>query len=332
MWKGSRVFNSKTNVAALSVASNTVLILLKTFVGLSTGSVSILSEAAHSGADLLAAMIAFVAVRTSNRPADRTHPYGHGKVENLSGAIEAGLIFVAAAWIIYESVRKLVEGTHLVSLDLGLIVMLVSVVINVVVSRRLLRVARDTHSIALEADARHLTTDIVTSGGVFVGLLVVQVTGIVALDALIAIGVALLILHTAYDLVKRSLIDLVDTSLPSDERQSIASILNEHDRTVVEYHDLRSRRVGGQRHIDLHLVVDGKKSVEEAHKLCSHLEEHIREALPETDVVIHLEPPSEAMGNGYGPGTDVEVTEEDKQSPVTQRLLTIDDEETGNGR
>lgn len=292
------MFRTKTSVALLSVGSNSMLVLAKIAVGWHTGSVSVISEAAHSAIDLLAALIAFLAVRASARPADRSHPYGHGKVENLSGAVEALLIFCAAGWIIYESISKLFVGVHLEALDLGMAVMLASVAINILVSRQILRVARETNSIALEADARHLTTDILTSAGVFAGLLAVQITNVKALDPLVALGVAVIILRTAYDLTRRSLADLVDASLPIEEQGRIVAILRAHHGDVVEFHSLRSRKVGGQRHVDLHLVVDGKKSVERAHRLCTLLEEDIRRVLPDTDVVIHLEPPSEARGNG----------------------------------
>lgn len=290
------VSDKKVRVALLSVGSNSLLIALKLAVGLHTGSVSVISEAVHSSIDLLAAIIALFAVRASSRPPDVSHPYGHGKVENLSGVVEAVLIFAAAVWISVESVRKLVIGVHLEALDLGLLVMLLSVAVNIVVSRRLMVVASRTQSIALEADARHLTADILTSAGVFIGLLAVRLTHVTALDPLIAIGVATMIMRTAYDLTSRSLRDLVDTSLPADEQSKIVSIIRRHSVGLREFHKLRSRRVGGQRHVDLHLVVDGKTSVEDAHGLCSTIEEDIRRALPDTDIVIHLEPQSEAVG------------------------------------
>ncbi len=291
---------TKTRVALLSVGSNSLLIALKLAVGLHTGSVSVISEAVHSSIDLLAAAVAFLAVRVSSRPPDGSHPYGHGKIENLSGVVEAVLIFIAATWISVESVRKLVSGARLEAVDLGLLVMLVSVAVNIVVSRRLMAVARKTQSIALEADAQHLTADILTSTGVFIGLLAVRLTNLTVLDPLIAIGVAMMIIRTAHDLTSRSLRDLVDTSLPTEEQSKIVSILKQHSLGLKEFHKLRSRRVGGQRHVDLHLVVDGRTSVEEAHGLCSTIEQDICEALPETDVVIHLEPQSEAMGGAPG--------------------------------
>lgn len=321
------MFRTKTSVALLSVGSNSMLVLAKIAVGWHTGSVSVTSEAAHSAIDLLAALIAFLAVRTSARPADKSHPYGHGKVENLSGAVEAFLIFCAAGWIIYESIRKLLVGVHLEALDLGMLVMLVSVVVNLLVSRQILKVARATHSIALEADARHLTTDILTSAGVCAGLLAVQITNVKALDPLVALSVAVIILRTAYDLTRRSLGDLVDTSLPVEEQCRIVATIRAHQSDVVEFHSLRSRKVGGQRHVDLHLVVDGRMSVEKAHGLCTRLEEDIRRALPDTDVVIHLEPPSEARGEKSEPEVENALTE----APSWLSLLERQSQEESHG-
>ena len=164
----------KSNAALLSVASNTLLIILKLLVGLWIGSVSIISEAAHSSVDLLAAIIAFVAVRVSGRPADESHPFGHGKVENLSGTFEALLIFIAAIWILYEAAEKLRNPQPLNQACLGILVMLISVAVNIIVSRRLYQVGEETNSVALKADACHLHADIYTSLGVLIGLAIIM--------------------------------------------------------------------------------------------------------------------------------------------------------------
>ena len=155
------MFRTKTGAAGLSVLSNTLLILLKLVAGILTGSVSIIAEAIHSGIDLLAALIAFVSLRIAGRPADREHPFGHGKVENVSGTIEAVLIFVAAIFIIYQAINRIIAGAIVEYLSIGIAVMAISVVVNIIVSRHLLRIARDSDSIALEADARSVspTTD-----------------------------------------------------------------------------------------------------------------------------------------------------------------------------
>lgn len=284
------MFRTRTSAAGLSIISNSLLILLKVTAGILSGSISIISEAIHSGIDLVAAGIAFFSLRLAGRPADREHPFGHGKIENVSGTIEAALIFVVAAFIGYEAVGRIIEGKALEYLSLGIAVMAVSVVVNVIVSRHLLRVARETDSLALEADARHLTADIYTSLGVLVALVVVQITGLDILDPVIALMVVLFILRTAYDVLKRSFGGLVDVRLPSGEEELIASCIMEHYGELLGFHELRTRKAGRERHIDLHLVVAKTASVEEAHRLCDHLEIDIESKLPHSVVTIHIEP------------------------------------------
>jgi cation diffusion facilitator family transporter len=284
------MFRTKTGAAGLSVLSNTLLILLKLVAGILSGSVSIIAEAIHSGIDLLAALIAFVCLRIAGRPADRDHPFGHGKVENVSGTIEAVLIFVAAIFIIYEAINRIITGAGVEYLGIGIAVMAISVVVNIVVSRHLLRIARDSDSIALEADARHLTTDVYTSLGVLAGLIVVQVTGLNILDPIIAIGVSIFILRTAYNLTRRAFPPLIDVRLPEDEEALIESTLGEHMGELVGFHELRTRKAGSERYIELHMMMARDASIERAHSLCDHLEEDIRSRLPHTHVTIHVEP------------------------------------------
>ncbi len=286
------MLSSKQGVATLSVASNTFLVAVKLAVGISIGSVSVISEAVHSGIDLLAAIMAFLAVRTSAQPPDEGHHFGHGKVESLSGAAEAMLIFVAAVLIVGEAVQKLLHGVELQTVDLGIAIMALSAVLNTVVSRQLLRVARATGSAALEADGWHLTTDVLTSIGVALGLVAVRLTGRSELDPLIAIGVALFICKAAYDITLRSVRDLLDTSLPAEEQATIHRVLDSHSEggEVVGYHRVRSRKVGAERHVDLHLVVKRDATVQESHALCDHLEDDLRDALGPSSVSIHVEP------------------------------------------
>ncbi|MHB0871744.1 MAG: cation diffusion facilitator family transporter [Chloroflexota bacterium] len=284
------MLSSKQGVATLSVASNTLLVVLKLAVGISIGSVSVMSEAVHSGIDLLAAIMAFFAVRTSARPPDEGHHFGHGKVESLSGAAEAMLIFVAAVLIVNEAVQKLLYGVELQTVDLGIAVMGISAAVNTVVSRQLLRVARATGSAALEADGWHLTTDVLTSLGVALGLVAVRLTGRSELDPLIAIGVALFICKAAYDITSKSIRDLLDSSLPKEEQALILRALDTHKKDLVGYHRIRSRKVGSERHVDLHLVVRRDATVQESHDLCDHLEDHLQSALGSCSLGIHVEP------------------------------------------
>ncbi|HZK54410.1 MAG TPA: cation diffusion facilitator family transporter [Desulfosporosinus sp.] len=287
----------KTRVASLSVASNTFLTVAKVTIGLMSGSVSILSEGIHSGIDLLAAFIALFAVRESGKPADSEHAYGHGKIENVSGTIEAALIFVAALMIIVQALQKFQqiiegEGGHVgeLGLGLGLLIMGVSAVINLIVSTKLMAVAKRTDSVALEADALHLRTDVYTSGGVFIGLLLIKITGWTFLDPIIALGVALMIIKASFDLTKKAFAPLVDVSLPDEERAIIAEVLLRHAEEFVEFHELRTRKAGAQRHADLHLVVAKYTAVVDVHELCDVIEQEINMRLQGTHVLIHAEP------------------------------------------
>jgi cation diffusion facilitator family transporter len=280
--------NAKIKIARLSVLSNTVLIILKLFVGIISGSVSIISEAIHSSMDLVAAIIAFFAVKVSDTPPDSRHPYGHGKIENISGVIEAILIFVAAIWIIFEAVRKLLgEDYVLEKIWIGSLVMIVSAGINTYVSRKLYKVARETKSVALEADALHLKTDIFTSAGVAVGLALILITGIKWLDPAIAMLVAFFIIKESYTLLKRAFTPLLDTAWNEDEIQDLESKLNE---LKVNYHSLRTRVAGNYRFIDIHVEVPRDETVGDAHKYCDEIENGLMAAYENLNVTIHVEP------------------------------------------
>lgn len=285
-----QVARVKRGVALLSVLSNSALVALKLIVGLAINSVSVIAEGIHSSLDLAAALIAFLAVKKASVPPDQEHAYGHGKIENVSGTIEAILIFVAAAMIIYESVEKLITGAKVASVDFGLLVMGISAAANTLVSRRLMKVARETESIALEADALHLSTDVLTSLGVFAGLILIRLTGLSILDPIVAIVVALIIIKAAWELTKTSFLDLMDRTLPLEEQELIMSILREHYPEVVTFHKVRTRRAGPERHIDMHVIVSPTTTVEAAHELSDHLEEHIESKLPNSHIVVHMEP------------------------------------------
>jgi cation diffusion facilitator family transporter len=290
----------KSRAAAISIASNSVLIVFKLVVGVLSGSIAILSEALHSGSDLIAAVIAFLAVRRAAQPPDDRHHYGHEKVENLSGVVEALLIIGAAAVIIFEAVRKLFEGVTIDFVWLGVAVMAVSGVVNLVVSRAVLYpVARRTQSAALEADAAHLLTDVYTSFGVAGGLLLVQLTGIEWIDPVAAMAVAGLIMHTGYKLVMGSTRVLLDETLAPEELEAIRRCIKEHQGTIISgYHRLRARKAGSRRHIDLHITVDESLRVGEAHDVAEHIAADIRECIPNADVLVHIEPRSHERIDG----------------------------------
>jgi cation diffusion facilitator family transporter len=280
----------KTRAASVSIASNGTLIVLKIIAGVLTGSVSLIAEAVHSSMDLAAAIIAFFSVRVADKAPDEKHPFGHGKAENISGVAEGILIFIAAAIIIYEAIQRMISGAHLETIEIGLGIMGLSIFVNILVSRFLMKTARATDSLALEADAKHLTTDVLTMGGVLVGLALARITGLAIFDPITALLVALLIIKAAVDITRKSFGGLIDTRLPLDEEQTVAMVINDHVGTLVGFHDMRTRKSGSQRFIELHLVVPHSEPLEDAHKLCDHLEEHIKEELPNVDLQIHAEP------------------------------------------
>jgi len=287
----------KASVALLSVISNTTLVVLKLIVGLSIGSVSVISEAIHSGVDLLAAIIALFAVRTAARPADEDHPFGHQKMENISGTVEALLIFLAATWIIYEAVKKFLHSERLDAPGWGVAIMLVSAVANIFVSRKLFKVGRETDSVALQADAWHHWTDVYTSFGVMVGLALIWVGELAFkgmhfhwIDPVAAICVALLIIRAAWQLTVQSSRDLMDVSLPPEEEKVIKDHIASRYPVVRAFHRLRTRKAGSQRFVQFHLLVSADMSVDESHKLHDEIVDSIRQHFPGCHVTIHIEP------------------------------------------
>ncbi len=288
----------KTRVAALSVISNTVLVLFKATVGVLIGSVSVLSEAIHSAMDLIAAIIAFFAVRISGKAADEDHAFGHTKVENISAAVEALLIFVAAVWIIYEAIRKLINPHPLETVSWGVAIMLISTIANFIVSRLLFKVGKETDSAALMADGWHLRTDVYTSAGVMAGLGIIWLgrylfpsLNLAWIDPAVAIVVAILILRTAYDLTMHAAQDLLDKSVPTEEKEWIQNYLSALYPTVHSSHRLRTRKAGATRFINIHLALDPELTVNESHKIGDKIIGDFKAHFPhDVDVILHIEP------------------------------------------
>jgi len=287
----------KSNAALLSIASNLALVILKFITGTAIGSVSIVSEAIHSSVDLLAAIIAFFSVKTSGKPADDDHPFGHGKVENISGTVEALLIFLAAGWIIVEAAAKLENPRPMEDAAWGVAVMLISVAANIFVSRHLFKVGEETDSVALKADAWHLQTDIYTSLGVMAGLFIITLGRIIAphmelywVDPVAALIVAALIIKAAYHLTVESARDLVDVGLPADEVTEVRRHVMAFAPTIRGIHRLRTRKAGSSRFVEFHIRVDAGMSVDESHRITDMVTCSIKEHYPGTTVTIHIEP------------------------------------------
>ena len=286
----------KSRAAMFSVASNSFLVAAKFSVGLAIGSVSVISEAIHSAVDLLAAIIAWFAVRFSDQPADRQHPYGHGKMENLSGAAEALLIFVAAAWIIWEAVHKLVRGGEVESPGWGALVMAVSAGLNFAVSANLMHVGRKHDSMALVADAMHLRVDVWTSLGVLGGMLVLWASAWLIpgvpmswIDPVTAIVVALLILKAAWDLTRQAAGALLDEALPESDLDLIRDFARE-DANIKSLHDLRTRKSGAERMVDAHIAVPAGITVYDGHAAARRFKDRILVQWPNANVNLHLDP------------------------------------------
>ncbi len=292
---------SKIRAAGLSIASNSTLIVLKIVAGALTGSVAIITEAMHSSIDLLASVVAFFSVRKAQEPADESHRYGHEKIENLTAAIEGMLVLVGAAVIVYEASRRLAVGAAVQRLGVGIAVIAISLVANLGVSSHLYRTARRSDSAALEGDAAHLRTDALTSAGVLLGLVLVQVTGKRWIDPIVALVVAVAIVYSGVRILTRSSRVLVDEALPERELEAIRTAVERFaGRGVVGYHKLRTRRAGARRHIDLHVQFRAGTTLEEAHRTAHELQDAIARQLHNTDALIHLEPADRVR-----PGTEL---------------------------
>jgi cation diffusion facilitator family transporter len=285
------MMRTKSSVAVLSVVSNTVLIALKLAAAGLTGSIAILTEAIHSSIDLIASVIALLSVRRSDEPPDAEHPYGHEKVENFAAAIEGMLILVGAGIIVFEATKRLADHSEVESLGIGIAVIAFSMVVNIGVSTVLGKRAKELESPALEGDAAHLRTDALTSLGVLTGLALVQITGEPAFDSIAAIVVAVAIVAAGVRILSRSGRVLVDEAPPPAELDRIErAIAGAGVSEMAGYHKLRARRAGKRRYIDLHVQFRSGTTLEQAHQRAHELRDAIGAEIPNSDVLIHIEP------------------------------------------
>jgi cation diffusion facilitator family transporter len=263
---------------------------LKFLAYFQTGSVGLLSDAVESSANLVAAMTALFAVWFAARPVDRTHNYGHEKVEFFAGGIEGFLILIAAVAIALVSIERLRNPHELEGIGIGLIVAVIASAINFAVSRILVDAGRRYGSVALEADGRHLMTDVVTSAGVVIGLILVRITGVYWLDPVIALLIALNILWTGYSLIRGSVDGLMDRALSDDDVAAVRQAIETEIEPGETYHALRTRRAGSRDFVDFHLLVPGELTVLRAHEVTHRLEDAVKSALPRAEVTVHVEP------------------------------------------
>jgi cation diffusion facilitator family transporter len=283
-------FQTARSYTFLSIGAALMTIGLKTGAYYLTGSVGLLSDALESIINLVAALAAFWALSFAATPADEDHPFGHNKAEYFSSGLESVLITIAAIGIAAVAIPKLVSPQPLEQLNLGLLLSLIATAINGVVAWMLLRAGRRLRSITLRADAHHLLTDVWTSVGVTVGILLVQQTGWLILDPLIAIFVAANILGSGFQLLRETGAGLLDTALPLEERDLITNIFSTYEPQGIIFHALRTRVAGSRRFVTCHILVPGNWTVQRGHDLCEDVEEAIVSALPGTNVVTHMEP------------------------------------------
>jgi len=285
------MFSGSKGATRLSLIIVISLIVIKTVVGVITGSLSVLAQAVDSFMDLFAVGVTFLAVRFASKPADAEHPFGHGKAENVAAVVQAILIFIASGSIIYSAIRRAQTAARLDGTDAGMAVMAVSILASIFLSRYLHKVARQADSPALEANARNITADVYSAAAVLVGLIIVRFTGLDIFDDILAGVVAIFILKVGVDVIRNSFGGLVDVKLPEDEETKIKAAIMEHfGGEVVGFHKFRTRKAGNQRYIDMHLVMPKHITLEEAHEMCDHLEKDMRTQLRRTDITIHVEP------------------------------------------
>ena len=278
-------------VALAGIAASAVLAALKTSVGLAANSVATVSDGLESAADVISSGLVYLGLRVAAKPADADHPYGHEKVENLAANFEGILILIGAGIIVYEATHRLAVGSEVESLGIGIAVMAFSMFANLGVSGMLSRTARRTDSPALEGDAAHLRTDALTSGGVLIGLALVEITGAVAFDSITALVVAVAIVWSGIRIIRRSSGVLVDEALPEPEMDRVeAAIAAARTPEVAGYHKLRGRRAGSRRWVDLHVQFRSGTSLERAHEVAHRMRDEIEAGVPGAEVLIHVEP------------------------------------------
>jgi cation diffusion facilitator family transporter len=279
-----------TRYAWLSIGAAIVTITMKASAYFLTGSVGLLSDALESLVNLATAIVALLVLRLVTRPANDEFTFGYSKAEYFSSGFEGGMILVAAAGIIITAIPRLINPVPLENLGWGLLISVIASLINLAVSLILMRAAKRYNSITLEADARHLMTDVWTTGGVLIGIALVLITGYLRLDPIIALIVAANIIFTGYRLLVRSGRGLLDVAIPSEEIGSVKSILDSYKEQGVSYHALRSRQAAARKFMVVHLLVPGHWSVKRGHSLAEQIENQVMTAVENTNIVTHVEP------------------------------------------
>ncbi len=280
----------RIGAARFSVASAVALAATKLVVGIAIGSLGVLSSAFDNLADILMSGVNYLSIRKSMEPADHSHPYGHGKVETLGAVFMSGVIALTGFWIVWEGIRRLRAGIVPRSVDTGLVVMALSVAASWYVSERIRKAGEETGSSALAADSLHFRTDVYSGGGILVSLLAFRLTGWTWLDPGVAVVVGVYIVFAAAGICREAVGDLMDRSLPAATVEEIRRIIESHRPLVVDYHALRTRSSGSEKHVDFHVVVCRQYLLEDAHRVADHLEKEIARVLGNAHVVTHIDP------------------------------------------
>jgi cation diffusion facilitator family transporter len=276
--------------ARFSLGSAAVLASVKFVVGILSGSLGVLSSAFDSLADIFMSFVNFVSIRKSMDPADANHPYGHGKVETLATVFQAGVIAVTGGWVVLEGVRRLISGRVPESADAGIAVMVFAIAASLFISRRIRKAGQETGSPALVADSLHFATDVYTNAGILLSLFLYRVAGWKWLDPGAALVVGVYLLYASGRLLVEAVQDLMDRGLPEELVERVRRIIDSHRPMIVDFHDLRTRRAGSEKHVDFHIVVCREYKLEDAHRVADHLEKEVRSILGNAHVVTHVDP------------------------------------------
>ena len=281
--------STRSGAAKLALGVVISLIILKVIVSVISNSISITAQATDSFLDLFSIGITVIAVHMSVQPADEKHPFGHGKMEGFSALIQAFLVLGAGGFIIYSAIQRIIHRT-VIKPDAGIAVMVISIIASYFLSRHLRRVAKVTESTAIDASAQNISADVYSAAGVLLGLLAVLITGWEILDPIVALVMVGFVLKAGYETATRAFRELTDYSLPKEDMAILNSCIQEHFTELVSYHAVRSRRAGSERFVELHLVMPRDVTVEKAHEMCDHLEQDIKTKLPNSSIMIHVEP------------------------------------------
>jgi len=305
----------RIGAARFSLGSAVALAATKLFVGIASGSLGILSSAVDNVADILMSGVNYLSIRKSMEPPDPSHPYGHGKAETLGTIFMSMVVALTGVWIVWEGIRRLRAGIVPRSVDTGLVVMALSVAASWYISGRIRKAGEETGSSALMADSLHFRTDVFSGGGILLALVAYRLTGWKWLDPGVAVVVGGYIVTAAFPLFREALGDLMDRSLPAETVEKIRQTIESHRPLIVDYHKLRTRRSGSERHVDFHLVVCRQYLLEDAHRVADHLEKELAQMLGNAHVVIHIDP------------CDIECRGKDYCERVLREIRTLDDPE-----